>query len=451
MTKEKKDTIAAIATARGNAGIGVIRVSGPSAREIQLSLYPSEVEPRKATFAKIYDRQHRLLDQVILLFFSAPNSFTGEDVLELQGHGGSVLLDMLLEHVLSLGARQARAGEFSERAYLNGKIDLAQAEAIADIIESQSRQAVRGAMRSLQGEFSNRVQQLVENLIHIRILAEAYLDFPDEEIEEIPVNEFSERLQELKTGIDNLLQDARKGNLLRDGYHLVLAGKPNAGKSSLLNILTQNETAIVSEQAGTTRDIIRDRVDLDGVVIDVTDTAGLRETTDSIESEGVRRAQMELEKADRVLLIVDEAEFDEQQRKELLAFIDDDTPVTIIRNKIDLVNKKASIDTTDRYCEIMLSVKTEAGVNLLYQHLREVTSSDTMPEGVFTARRRHIEALQKAENILQKSVDHLTPVIHLELLAEDCRQAQQTLNEITGEFSSEDLLGRIFSSFCIGK
>lgn len=451
MTKDHNDTIAAIATARGNAGVGVIRVSGPAAREIQLHLYPSELEPRKAKLTKIYDRQHRLLDQVILLFFSAPNSFTGEDVLELQGHGGSVLLDMLLEHILSLGARQARAGEFSERAYLNGKIDLVQAEAIADIIESQSRQAVRGAMRSLQGEFSNRVQQLVENLIHVRVLAEAYLDFPDEEIEEIPATEFSKRLQELNTGIEQLLQDARKGNLLRDGYHLVLAGRPNAGKSSLLNILTQNETAIVSEQAGTTRDIIRDRIDLDGVVIDVTDTAGLRETTDSIESEGVRRAQKELEKADRVLLIVDDTEFDEQQRKDLLAYIDIDTPVTIIRNKIDLINKKALIDTTDRYTEILLSAKTGVGIELLYQHLREVASIGTMPEGVFTARRRHTEALQKAEKILQSSVDHLRPVVQLELLAEDCRQAQNTLNEITGEFGSEDLLGRIFSSFCIGK
>lgn len=451
MTKEKNDTIAAIATARGNAGIGVIRVSGPAARDIQLSLYPAELEPRKATLTKIYDHQHRLLDQVILLFFSAPNSFTGEDVLELQGHGGSVLLDMLLEHVLSLGARQARAGEFSERAYLNGKIDLAQAEAIADIIESQSRQAVRGAMRSLQGEFSNRVQQLVESLIHLRMLAEAYLDFPDEEIEEVPATEFSKRLQELNAGIDQLLQDARKGNLLRDGYHLVLAGRPNAGKSSLLNILTQNESAIVSEQAGTTRDIIRDRFDLDGVVIDVTDTAGLRETTDSIESEGVRRAHKELEKADRVLLIVDETEFDEQHRNELLAYIGSDTPVTIIRNKIDLLDKKAVIETTDRYSEILLSVKTGAGVGLLYQHLREVTSSGTMPEGVFTARRRHIEALQKAEKILRIAEEHLSPFVQLELLAEDCRQAQNTLNEITGEFGSEDLLGRIFSSFCIGK
>lgn len=451
MTKQKNDTIAAIATARGNAGIGVIRVSGPAARDIQLSLYPAELEARKATLTKIYDHQHRLLDQVILLFFSAPNSFTGEDVLELQGHGGSVLLDMLLEHVLSLGARQARAGEFSERAYLNGKIDLAQAEAIADIIESQSRQAVRGAMRSLQGEFSNRVQQLVENLIHVRMLAEAYLDFPDEEIEEVPATEFSKRLQQLNAGIVQLLQDARKGNLLRDGYHLVLAGRPNAGKSSLLNILTQNETAIVSEQAGTTRDIIRDRFDIDGVVVDVTDTAGLRETTDSIESEGVRRAHKELEKADRVLLIVDETEFDEQHRNELLAYIDNDTPVTIIRNKIDLLNKKAVLETTDRYSEILMSVKTGAGVDLLYQHLREVTSGGTMPEGVFTARRRHIEALQKAEKILKIAMQHLSPVVQLELLAEDCRQAQNILNEITGEFGSEDLLGRIFSSFCIGK
>ena len=451
MTTEKPDTIAAIATPRGNAGVGVIRISGSSTREILQRLCPDGVEPRKATLTRITDHQQRLIDQVLLIFFPAPNSFTGEDVLELQGHGGMVVLDMLLEHVLSLGCRQARSGEFSERAFLNGKIDLTQAEAIADIIESQTRSAVRGAMRSLQGEFSNEIHQLVESLTHLRMLAEAYMDFPDEEIAELPSKEFEQRLHLLQRDINQLLVTASKGNLLRDGFHLVLAGRPNAGKSSLLNTLTKNETAIVSDQAGTTRDVIRDRIDLDGIVIDVTDTAGLRKTTDAIESEGVRRAQKELEKADRVLLIIDEAEFDEDLRNELLAYVSADTPVTILRNKIDLVKKEAKIISQGSRCEIMLSLKTGSGLDLLYQHLREIASADSLPEGVFTARRRHIEALQKARDALTNAAKHLSPSIQLELLAEDCRLAQNSLNEITGEFSSEDLLGRIFSSFCIGK
>ena len=451
MNVKNTDTIAAIATPRGNAGVGVIRISGSATKEIIQKLCATELEPRKATLAKIHDQQNRLIDQVLLIFFPSPHSFTGEDILELQGHGGTVVLDMLLEHVLSLGCRQARAGEFSERAYLNGKIDLAQAEAIADIIESHTRSAVRGAMRSLEGEFSKEVYKLVEDLVHLRMLAEAYMDFPDEEISEIPQKEFTDKLDDLTNGIRQLLAMASKGNLLRDGFHLVLAGKPNAGKSSLLNILTKNDTAIVSEQAGTTRDIIRDRIDLDGLVIDITDTAGLRHTTDVIESEGVRRAQKELEKADRVLLIIDEADYDQELAGELLDFVDDETPVTIIRNKIDLLGKQPEIIKNNNQYEILLSIKTGIGVDLLYQHLREVVATESLTEGVFTARRRHLEALQEAQALLLNAAGHLTPFIQLELLAEDCRQAQKYLNTITGEFSSEDLLGRIFSSFCIGK
>ncbi len=451
MTIKSAETIAAIATPRGNAGIGVIRVSGSGTSNIIRHLSSTRLEPRKATLTAIVDQQQQLIDQVLLIFFPAPNSFTGEDVLEIQGHGGTVVLDMLLEHVLSLGCRQARAGEFSERAFLNGKIDLAQAEAIADVIESQTRSAVRGAMRSLQGDFSNAVHQLVENLIHLRMLAEAYMDFPDEEIDNIPGIEFEERLEALQRELTKLHEIANQGNLLRDGFHIVLAGRPNAGKSSLLNVLTRNDTAIVSDQAGTTRDIIRDRLDLDGIVIDVTDTAGLRDTTDAIESEGVRRAQKELDKADRVLLLIDEGEFDKDVRNELMAYISDDVPVTILRNKIDLVEKEAKVIYAGNRCEILLSVKTGMGLDLLFQHLREVTSGESLPEGVFTARRRHVEALQKADNALSNAAQNLSPVVQLELFAEDCRQAQNYLNEITGEFSSEDLLGRIFSSFCIGK
>jgi len=451
LTIDKADTIAAIATPRGNAGVGVIRISGPATSEILQQLYSEKLEPRKATLTGITDHQQRLIDQVLLIHFPAPNSFTGEDILEVQGHGGMVVLDMLLEHVLSLGCRQARAGEFSERAFLNGKIDLTQAEAIADLIESQTRSAARGAMRSLQGEFSLEVHQLVDKLVYLRMLAEAHMDFPDEEIDDLPVLEFEQRLAVLKETVDKLLLTANRGNLLRDGFHLVLAGRPNAGKSSLLNTLTKSDTAIVSDQAGTTRDIIRDRIDLDGLAIDVTDTAGLRHTLDSIESEGVRRAQRELEKADRVLLIIDEAEYDQKTNNELLAFIAEETPVTIIRNKIDLLNKEPEIISSNKHCEILLSIKSGAGVDLLYRHLKDVITTDSVVEGVFTARRRHIEALLEASKYLDNAASHLQQGIQLELLAEDCRQAQKALNTITGEFTTEDLLGEIFSSFCIGK
>ena len=451
MTVDKVDTIAAIATPRGNAGVGVIRISGPATSGILQQLYPEKLQPRKATLTGITDHQQRLIDQVLLIYFPAPNSFTGEDVLELQGHGGMVVLDMLLEHVLTLGCRQARAGEFSERAFLNGKIDLTQAEAIADLIESQTRSAARGAMRSLQGEFSLEVHQVVDKLVHLRMLAEAYMDFPDEEIDDFPVLEFEQRLKVLKDTLGKLLLTANRGNLLRDGFHLVLAGRPNAGKSSLLNTLTKNDTAIVSDQAGTTRDIIRDRIDIDGLAIDVTDTAGLRHTLDSIESEGVRRAQKELEKADRVLLIIDEAEYDQETSDELLAFVTKETPVTIIRNKIDLLDKEPEIISSNNRCEILLSIKSGAGVDLLYRHLKDVIVTDSVAEGVFTARRRHIEALIEAQQSVNKAASHLRQEIQLELLAEDCRQAQKALNTITGEFTTEDLLGEIFSSFCIGK
>lgn len=451
MITGKSDTIAAIATPRGNAGVGIIRLSGPAARDIQRQLVAVQLEPRKATLVKIFDQQQRLIDQVLLIFFPSPDSFTGEDILELQGHGGVVVMDMLLEHILSLGCRQARAGEFSERAFLNGKIDLTQAEAIADLIEGQTRSAVRGAMRSLQGDFSKEIHHLLEGLIHLRMLAEAYLDFPDEETDEVPVKEFEQRLLSVREKIKHLLDSAHNGSLLRDGFHLVLAGRPNAGKSSLLNVLTKNDTAIVNEQAGTTRDIIRDRIDLDGIVIDVSDTAGLRQTSDSIETEGIRRAKNELENADRVLLIIDEAEYSAAARNELLSYVEHNIPVTIIRNKIDLQNIEPEIKYREQWVEILISIKSGAGLDLLYRHLKKITLSDTLNEGIYTARRRHIDALQKANISLQNAAEHLSASVELELFAEDCRLAQSSLNEITGEFSNEDLLGRIFSSFCIGK
>lgn len=451
MTKNNPDTIAAIATPRGNAGVGIIRISGTATSEILRQLYAGKLQPREATLVKVFDAQARLIDQVLLIYFPAPNSFTGEDILELQGHGGIVVLDMLLEYVLSLGCRQARAGEFSERAFLNGKIDLTQAEAIADLIESQTRSAARGAVRSMQGEFSAGIHLLLEDLIHLRMLAEAYLDFPDEEIDEIPVKEFEGKLFIVQLKLKQLLDSAQSGSLLRDGFHLVLAGRPNAGKSSLLNTLTRNDTAIVSDRAGTTRDVLRDQINLDGVVIDVSDTAGLRQTSDEVESEGIRRTKRELQHADSVLLIIDEEEYSEQAREELLSFVDQETPVTILRNKIDLKNIKPEIKQRERVTEILLSIKSGAGLDLLMDHLKNITATGVLNEGTFTARRRHIDALKKAENSLLKSIDHVASPVQLELLAEDCRLAQKALNEITGEFNSEDLLGKIFGSFCIGK
>ena len=448
---ETGDTIAAIATPRGNGGVGIIRVSGPGVNSLITHICPAGLEPRKALLAKVHDDNSRLIDEVLLLYFPAPNSFTGEDVLELQGHGGVVVMDMLLEHVLKQGCRQARPGEFSERAFLNDKLDLAQAEAIADLIESHSRSAVRGAMRSLQGEFSDRVHVLTDLLINLRTHVEAYLDFPDEEIDTLPVEAFASQCGEIEAGLVKLLATARQGQILRDGLHLVLAGKPNAGKSSLLNRLTETETAIVSDIPGTTRDVIRERIQIDGIPIDVTDTAGLRITGDTIESEGVTRAKREIGNADRVLLIVDDAEYSRELLLELYDYLHSDIPVTIIRNKIDLSGNTASINELEGVTHIALSAKTGDGFELLTDHLKRESGLETLPEGVFTARQRHLDALRHARDSVRQAKAHLASQPALDLLAEDLRQAQQALNEITGDFTSDDLLGEIFSSFCIGK
>jgi tRNA modification GTPase len=447
---EHGDTIAAIATPRGSGGVGIIRVSGADISALLENLKLGTPVPRTASLRKIHDANGRLIDEVLVLYFPAPASFTGEDVLELQGHGGLVIMDMLLERVLTCGCRQARPGEFSERAFLNDKLDLVQAEAIADVIESHSRTAVRGAMRSLQGDFSLRVHSISDDLIHLRTHVEAYLDFPDEEIDTLPSEEFSTQCQSLERAISELLATARQGQMLRDGLHLVLAGKPNAGKSSLLNRLTAADTAIVSDIPGTTRDVIRERVHIDGIPIDVTDTAGLRDTADAIESEGVARARQELSRADRVLLVVDDADFSSDLLADLDDYLHAEVPVTVVRNKIDLTGRNSQIENIDGVDIVSMSTRTGDGLHRLTEHLKQVTGLATVPEGVFTARQRHLDALRRALVFVQQGRDLLDPP-RPELLAEELRQAQTVLGEITGEFTSEDLLGEIFGSFCIGK
>ncbi|ROR99032.1 tRNA modification GTPase trmE [Sinobacterium caligoides] len=451
------DTIAALATAPGRGGVGIIRISGPQAREIATAMSDSPLTPRYAHYGNFYeqrDGQKSPLDQGLTLFFPGPNSFTGEDVVELQGHGGPVILDCLLRAVLLQGARLARPGEFSERAYLNDKIDLAQAEAIADLIDSASEQAARGALRSLQGEFSRRINQLLERLIQLRIYVEAAIDFPEEEIDFLADGKVAGDLADVQAELQQVMREAKQGSLLSEGMTVVIAGKPNAGKSSLLNSLSGKDSAIVTDIAGTTRDVLREQIQIDGMPLHIIDTAGLRESTDLVEQIGIDRAWAEIDKADRVLLVVDSTETEETDPHRLWPdFIDqlpDQLKVTVIQNKCDLNASSAEIHS-GQHTVIRLSAKQGLGIDLLRSHLKEIMGYQAGGEGSFTARRRHITALQSAERALANGSAQLQGYGAGELLAEDLRQAQNALGEITGQFSPDDLLGRIFSSFCIGK
>jgi tRNA modification GTPase len=448
MSIPARDTIAAIATPPGRGGIGVIRVSGAAVPDITNAVLEKALRPRHAHFGPFHDRDGAVLDTGLALYFPAPHSFTGEHVLELHAHGGPVLLDLLLRRVLDLGARLARPGEFSERAFLNDKIDLAQAEAIADLIESTTEQAARSAQRSLQGEFSARIHGLVEALIQLRLYVEASIDFADEDIDFLSEGHIGEKLAELLAALDDIRRTARQGCLLREGMTVVIAGRPNAGKSSLLNRLAGREAAIVTEIAGTTRDTLREHIQIDGMPLHVVDTAGLRDSEDVVEREGIRRARAEIEKADRVLLLIDDRRPEEGET--LLDTLPEDLPVTRIYNKIDLTGKPAGLIERPDGIAVYLSARTGAGLDALFRHLKASMGYDSEAGDVFIARRRHLDAIDRAHAAVESAAGQLRTRA-AELLAEDLREAQNALSEITGEFTSDDLLGRIFSSFCIGK
>lgn len=451
-----RDTIAAVATAQGRGGVGIVRVSGPRARAIAISLSGREPEPRHAYYCEFFADDGEVIDQGLLLFFRGPNSFTGEDVLELQGHGGPVVLDMLLRRCLELGARLARPGEFSERAFLNDKLDLAQAEAIADLIEASSEQAARNAVRSLQGEFSRRVQHLADKLIELRMYVEAAIDFPEEEIDFLADGHVLGQLDGVRAELLAVQREAGQGALLRDGMTVVIAGRPNAGKSSLLNALAGREAAIVTDIAGTTRDVLREHIHIDGMPLHVVDTAGLRATSDQVERIGVERALKAIGEADRVLLVVDasapEAADPFALWPEFLDQRPDSARVTLIRNKADLSGEAVGLETcADGHVTLSLSARSGAGLELLREHLKTCMGYQQTTESSFSARRRHLDALRQAGACLDHGRAQLTALGAGELLAEDLRQAHQALGEITGAFTPDDLLGRIFSSFCIGK
>jgi len=452
-----RETIAAIATAQGRGGVGIVRISGPLAAAAALAITGKQLQPRYAHYGPFYDETEQVIDEGIALYFPGPNSFTGEDVLELQGHGGPVVLDMLLRRCVQLGSRMARPGEFSERAFLNDKLDLAQAEAIADLIEASSAQAARNALRSLQGAFSQRVHQLTDKLIHLRIYVEAAIDFPEEEIDFLADGHVLKLLDGVREQLSTVMREANQGALLRDGMTVVIAGRPNAGKSSLLNALAGREAAIVTEIAGTTRDVLREHIHIDGMPLHVVDTAGLRDTQDRVERIGVERALKAIGEADRILLVVDatapEAADPFALWPEFLEQRPDPAKVTLIRNKADLSGDTTALQiSADGHVTISLSAKAGGeGLELLREHLKACMGYQQTAEGSFSARRRHLEALNKAHACLEHGHAQLTLAGAGELLAEDLRQAQQFLGEITGAFSSDDLLGRIFSSFCIGK
>ncbi|WP_193074572.1 tRNA uridine-5-carboxymethylaminomethyl(34) synthesis GTPase MnmE [Pseudomonas sp. FME51] len=449
------DTIAAIATAPGQGGVGIVRISGPEALLIARQICRLEPRPRHAHYGAFWD-QDNTLDQGLTLYFPGPHSFTGEDVLELHGHGGPVVMDMLLKACLTLGARPARPGEFSERAFLNDKLDLAQAEAIADLIEASSEQAARNAVQSLQGAFSHRVHALTEALISLRIYVEAAIDFPEEEIDFLADGHVLSQLQAVQQQLAQVRREAGQGALLRDGMTVVIAGRPNAGKSSLLNALAGRDSAIVTDIAGTTRDILREHIHIDGMPLHIIDTAGLRDTDDVVEKIGVERAMAAIAEADRILLMVDatqpEAGNPEQLWPEFLQQKPDPTKVTLIYNKVDISGETTGMEAAeDGSVSLRLSARSGEGVDLLREHLKTCMGFEQTAESLFSARRRHLDALEEAGEYLQHGYQQLTLAGAGELLAEDLRMAQQALGSITGEFSADDLLGRIFSSFCIGK
>jgi len=447
----QNDTIAAIATASGRGGIGIIRISGPKTKNICTALLGELIPARQARLKSFKREDGNTIDSGLALFFQSPASYTGEDTLELQGHGGPIVLDMVLERVLSLGARLAEPGEFTQRAFLNNKLDLAQAEAVADIIDAGTSSAAMSAQRSLQGAFSSAINDLQKQLTHLRLYVESAIDFSDEDIDFLAGEELKKIISNLQNAFKKITDTAKQGSLLRDGMTVVLAGKPNAGKSSLLNALAQNETAIVTDVAGTTRDVLKEQIQIDGMPVHIIDTAGLRETTDLIELEGVKRARNAIANADVVLLMVDDRDASTNEHLSLLNEIPKHIPTTLVFNKIDLTGKESIVDESGQQTTIRLSAKKEQGISLLTEHLKTLMGFKPEEKNIFLARRRHLDALARAQDFLNTGIEQLLTYQAGELFAEDLRLAQQALSEITGKMTPDDLLGEIFSSFCIGK
>jgi len=450
------DTIAAIATASGLGGVGIVRISGKYAAEIGKKIVKVLPKPRLAEYIPFRDEADLVIDMGLVIYFPGPNSFTGEDVVELQGHGGRIVLDRLLKRCIDLGARLAKPGEFAERAFLNDKMDLTQAEAIADLIEAGSEQAAKSAILSLQGVFSTKIHELVTAVIRVRMHVESAIDFPEEEIDFLSDGVILGQIEAILGSFVAIMHEAMQGVLLREGMRVVLVGQPNTGKSSLLNALAGRDSAIVTEIAGTTRDVLKEEINIDGLPLHIIDTAGLRESVDKVEQEGIRRAWLEIEQADRILLLVDDRRGITQEDNDILQKLPKTLPITVIHNKIDLTEQKADISgqtetVKDVQTHIKLSAKKGYGLSLLREHLQQSMGFEKTNESSFLARRRHLIALERAESYVAQSKQQLVEIKAGELVAEDLRMAQQALSEITGEFSSDDLLGEIFSSFCIGK
>ncbi len=441
------DTIAAVATPTGRGGVGIVRISGEQVTAIAQAILGAVPHPRHATHRVFLAADGSPLDDGIAVYFSAPHSFTGEDVLELQGHGGTIVLDLLLKRCLELGARLARPGEFSERAFFNDKLDLAQAEAIADLIDSSSEQAARSALRSLQGEFSQAVNHLLQALIELRMYVEAALDFPEEEVDFLADEAVTKHLAQIKQQLAMIFQKAQQGSLLRDGMTLVIAGRPNAGKSSLLNALAGQEAAIVTELAGTTRDVLRERINLDGMPLHIVDTAGLRESDDPVERIGIARAWQEIERADLLLILLDDTQQTTEPDEEWLQRLPATLPRLMVHNKVDISGKPPG--KQGEHCYI--SAKQQLGLEALKSELKHRMGFQEGTDNVFIARRRHLQALEKTQVAVHAAEEQLQKFNAGELMAEELRLAQEALGQITGKFTPDDLLGEIFSSFCIGK
>lgn len=445
-----KDTIVAVATPPGTGGIAVVRLSGPATEKICEGMAGSIPEPRHATFARLANAAGQDIDQGLVIYFPAPNSFTGEAVIEFHCHGGPLVVSSIIEAAISMGARHALPGEFSKRAFLNNKLDLVQVEAIADLIGSGTEQAARAALRSLSGTFSSSVNALQERLTGLRLHIEAALDFPEEEIDFLSDEALQQKSDNTALVFEALLSGATIGRVLRDGFQMVIIGRPNAGKSSLLNLLSGQDAAIVTEVAGTTRDILREQINIDGLAVELVDTAGLRNDPDRIEAEGIRRAREAISKADAILWIKDATAESKETIKDLEPSIADDMPVITVRNKIDLTDEPAGAHGRTQ-ASTSLSAKTGEGVDALRTQIRKLAGFKDLGEGAFTARRRHLRAIEAAKEHFETGQKALADDRAGEIFAEELRLAQQALGEITGEFTSDDLLGKIFSEFCIGK